>query len=291
MIIVDLKQLKYYITIVEEGSISAAGKKLYMSQPPLSKQMQALEEELDTKLFKRGAKKIMLTESGKILYERAKTLLNLNYSIKEEIEELKEGNRGMIRLGVVSSAASLFINEYLAFFFKAYPNIRFEITEKNTYDLLSSLAKGELEAAIVRSPFETNLKTIPIKNERLVAFGDKKYFKDDYVTTLEEIVSNPYAIYTRWSKVIEPYFLKLQLPFKPNLIHSDARTGVSFALAKMGIAILPLSIIEEKNLRMVREIKNLDIQSEIVFLYNEKGYQSEALSLFVNYLENKKALL
>ena len=73
----DLKQLRYFVTVVESGSISAAARKLYMTQPPLSAQMQALEQELGCPLLERGARRVELTDAGRRLYERAKTLLEL----------------------------------------------------------------------------------------------------------------------------------------------------------------------------------------------------------------------
>lgn len=71
----DLKQLRYFTTVAEEGTISAAAKKLFMSQPPLSTQMKLLEQELGCSLFERGQKHIRLTETGRLLYDRAQTLL------------------------------------------------------------------------------------------------------------------------------------------------------------------------------------------------------------------------
>ena len=67
----DLKQLRYFTTVAEEGTISAAAKKLFMSQPPLSTQMKLLEQELGCSLFERGQKHIRLTETGRLLYDRA----------------------------------------------------------------------------------------------------------------------------------------------------------------------------------------------------------------------------
>ena len=73
----DLKQLKYFVTVAEEGTISAAAKKLFMSQPPLSTQMKLLEQELGCPLFERGQKHIRLTDTGKLLYDRAQNILKM----------------------------------------------------------------------------------------------------------------------------------------------------------------------------------------------------------------------
>ncbi len=81
----DFKQLEYFKAIVEEGTISAAARRLHMSQPPLSYQMKMLEEELQVQLFLRGTKRITLTEAGKVLYERAGSLLTMTDITKREV--------------------------------------------------------------------------------------------------------------------------------------------------------------------------------------------------------------
>ena len=73
----ELKQIYYFKTVADEGTISAAARKLNMSQPPLSSQMHLLEQELGSILFERGSRKIQLTEAGLLFYEMAKTMLEL----------------------------------------------------------------------------------------------------------------------------------------------------------------------------------------------------------------------
>ena len=85
----DLKQLRYFTTVAEEGTISAAAKKLFMSQPPLSTQMKLLEQELGCSLFERGQKHFRLTETGRLLYDRAQTLLRMEASMRQD-----DTNRG-----------------------------------------------------------------------------------------------------------------------------------------------------------------------------------------------------
>ena len=99
----DLKQLKYFVTVAEEGTISAAAKKLFMSQPPLSIQMKLLEQELGCPLFERGQKHIRLTDTGKLLYDRAQNILKMEASMRQDIEACSRTEKDTIRLGVVSS--------------------------------------------------------------------------------------------------------------------------------------------------------------------------------------------
>ncbi|MDD6032428.1 MAG: LysR family transcriptional regulator, partial [Oscillospiraceae bacterium] len=94
----DLKQLSYFVTVVQEGSISAAARRLYLSQPPLSAQMKALEEEFGCVLFERGARKIQLTQAGRLLYDRATALLEMSEMTRREMLDYQRGSEGTLRL-------------------------------------------------------------------------------------------------------------------------------------------------------------------------------------------------
>ena len=81
----DLKTLSYFVAVAEELNITKAAEKLHMSQPPLSSQIKALERELNTVLFIRGRRSLQLTDSGRLLYRRAKELLSLADKASSEI--------------------------------------------------------------------------------------------------------------------------------------------------------------------------------------------------------------
>ena len=149
----DLKRLYYFITVVNEGNISHAAKKLHMSQPPLSTQMHLLEKELSCVLFERGSRQIHLTEAGKLLYERALTMLELSNQTKKELLDYQNGTSGSLRLGVISSVSCTLLNQWIKNFHHQHPEIHFELFEANTYQLLEQLKANIIEIAIVRTPF------------------------------------------------------------------------------------------------------------------------------------------
>ena len=85
----DIKQLRYFLTIAEEGQITAAARRLHIAQPPLSQQLKLLEIELGVKLVERGPRHIHLTDAGKILRTRAEQILELSNSTINEIDDFK----------------------------------------------------------------------------------------------------------------------------------------------------------------------------------------------------------
>ncbi len=86
----DIKQLKYFYTIAEEGQITSAAKKLNIAQPPLSYQLKNLENELGVKLVERGSRNIKLTDAGLMLYNRAKQILDLTETTIDELKDFKK---------------------------------------------------------------------------------------------------------------------------------------------------------------------------------------------------------
>ena len=112
----DLKQLRYFVAIAEEGTISAAAKKLHISQPPLSHQLMQLETELGVQLITRGARRSSLTDAGRILYKRARQLISLADAAEREIVDFGNGLQGTLHLGTVSSSGAALLGRRLAAF-------------------------------------------------------------------------------------------------------------------------------------------------------------------------------
>ena len=135
----ELKQLSYFVAVVEEGSFSAAARKLFMSQPPITTQVKALEEELGCTLLVRGTRAVRPTEEGRLLYDRARLMLEMRRSVTEEIEARSISGGGTLRLGVVSSVASSLLPGWLSGFHALNPKVRLELYEDNTYELLEKL--------------------------------------------------------------------------------------------------------------------------------------------------------
>ena len=101
----DLRTLQYFVIVAEELNITRAAEKLHMSQPPLSAQIKNLEAELETELFIRGKRRLSLTESGKLLYRRAKGILSMAERTRAELISLSRGMSGIISIGLVEGMA------------------------------------------------------------------------------------------------------------------------------------------------------------------------------------------
>ena len=109
--------LQYYynfVTIVEEGSLTAASRNLHIAQPALSNQIKAMEQKYGTRLFFRGARRLELTDAGMILYQQAKRMCEIEQAAKNEIASGFSGQKGTLRFGVTPSLAGGKITDVLS---------------------------------------------------------------------------------------------------------------------------------------------------------------------------------
>lgn len=149
----DIRQLRYFIAIVEEKSISAAARRLHISQPPLSQQMKAMEEELGTILLERSGKSMVVTDAGKTLYSYALQMDQLMQEAKMEVNEVGNGVNGRLTIGVNTFSVTD-LPEILHQFQKQYPKVTYKIQQNESAHLCQLVRNRAIELAFIRLPLE-----------------------------------------------------------------------------------------------------------------------------------------
>ena len=145
----ELKQLEYIVKIAEEGSITKAAEKLFISQSGLNQQLLKLESDLGQQLFHRGKNDFRLTEAGEIYVDYARRILSLKQEAYNKLNDLANNQTGRLRLGLTPERGiKMLMNVYPAFY-RQYPNITIEPQEINIHQQLSMIAKGYLDLAFV----------------------------------------------------------------------------------------------------------------------------------------------
>ena len=243
---VDIRQLLYFTTIAEEGSISAAAKKLHLSQPPLSYQMKLLEEELHLPLIERSARGIALTEAGRVLYKRAQGILELSELTRKEMLAMASGFTGTLHIGTVSSSGASLLGWRIPAFHQKHPQIGFAIHEGNTFELMEMLESGLIELAIVRTPFHNDqLNCLYLSPEPMIAAGAASFFPAGMPSgqpiSLELLGHAPVILYRRFEKILLSLCEQKGIPPQVFCIADDARTTLMWAEAGLGVAVVPQS--------------------------------------------------
>jgi DNA-binding transcriptional LysR family regulator len=145
----ELRQLKHFVAVGEAGSITAAAKSLRLTQPALSRQIKALEEELDTALLERGAHSITLTPAGEALLVEARKLLRASETMIEKVKSTAAGEP--LRVGYAPSLAGEFLSVAIERFTQFHPRVRVSLCDWSSAEMRSGLAAGKLDL-IVAAP-------------------------------------------------------------------------------------------------------------------------------------------
>lgn len=144
-------QLQYLIEVANCGSFSAASEHCFVTQPSLSMQVKALEEELGVVLLDRSKKPVIPTEAGAVVIAQAQETLKAYNTIRESVAELKGETAGKLRLGVIPTIAPYLLHKFIPEFVKRYPRVELEIREMVTADIVESLRRDRIDTALVAS--------------------------------------------------------------------------------------------------------------------------------------------
>ncbi|NKZ03913.1 LysR family transcriptional regulator [Actinomadura latina] len=166
----QLQQLAYFVAVAEVRHFTQAAEILRVAQPSLSKQIRALESELNVSLFRRARGNITLTPAGEALLPLAKRILADVDTARLEVQELAGLKRGRVRLGATPSLCAGLLADVLRRFHDTYPGIQLIVEEGGSRDLVRELTRGSLDLALVILPLQGDppLDTTPILREYLV---------------------------------------------------------------------------------------------------------------------------
>lgn len=287
----DIKQLNYFVAIVEEGNISAAAKKLMISQPPLSHRLKMLEQELGIKLMERGSRRVELTEAGKALYKRAKTILEITNTATKELNDISKGLLGTLSLGTISSSGATLLSKRMTRFHQMYPNVSFDIHESNTYSLIELVKSGIIELAVVRTPFSTKeIAYILLEKEPMAAVGRKQFFDEilgPYIT-MNELSKKPLIYYRRFENILIPMFQRYGLEPQFFCRNEDARTSLMWAAAGLGVAIIPKTTIDAMRFTDLeyKIIQEEELYTQIGVIWKENSYLSSIAQCFLKVFQS-----
>ena len=171
----DYRQLRYFIAVAEELSFSQAARRLNISQPPLSIQIKAIENEVGTALFSRNHRKVELTPAGEVLLENARRAVQQLEHTTEAVRRAGRGEAGTIRLAFASSVP---MREAFAQMLRAfrgrYGDVQIELQHLGTGSQFSALANDQIDFGILRPPIalqkNRNIKLMPLWRDRLRLF-------------------------------------------------------------------------------------------------------------------------
>jgi DNA-binding transcriptional LysR family regulator len=168
----ELRHLRYFVAVAEEGHVTRAAERLGIQQPPLSQQIQALERELETQLFRRKPRGVELTPAGQALLDEARAILARADEAVAAVKRTARGEAGRIGIGFTSSASfHPFLPRAIRAFREAHPLVALVLEESGTTELVEALRARSIDVAFVRSPVgeSDDLFVRPLLEEAMVA--------------------------------------------------------------------------------------------------------------------------
>lgn len=151
----NIRQLRSFVAVCRQGTISGASDAVHITQPALSRQIQELESEFGCTLFSRGKRRVTLTEAGYAFLRRAEEILALESRLHEEVSQAAGASGGLVRIGCVESSASRVLATMAARWQKRFPGLQLEVYGADGDDIRRELDQDRIDFGVVLTPVET----------------------------------------------------------------------------------------------------------------------------------------
>lgn len=248
----ELRHLRYFRIVAEEGHITRAAERLSMQQPPLSLQIKALETELGVQLFRRLPRGVALTDAGAQFYEDVCGVLDQVDQAAARAQRVARGEAGNLALGFTSSviantATKMAIKAYRA----RFPDVALQLVEDGSSQLVKAILENKLDVAFLRSevPEGAPIRSIRLLDEPIVLACPEgsPLAAGETAATLEEIAAQPLVLYRRtagpvlYDRIIA-WFERSGLA--PQIIQDAPRvdTALNLVAAGLGNSLVPQSL-------------------------------------------------
>ncbi|MCW5834377.1 MAG: LysR family transcriptional regulator [Labilithrix sp.] len=244
----ELRHLRYFVAVAEELHFGRAAEKMKIAQPPLSRQIQALEGELEVALFDRSRRKVELTVAGATLLEHARRVFEAVELAKRETGRAGRGERGRIAIGYPSSLAYSGLPELLRTFRARFPDVEVALSELGPQAQIDALRAGRLDVGFVRAPLEEpGLASLLVRREPLVvALPAEHPAAVRARIPLSVLAEEPFVSFPRSrAPALFDQLMRLchDAGFTPRIVQEAPQLDlVSLVSAGFGVAIVPSSV-------------------------------------------------
>ena len=243
----ELRQLRYFVAIVDHGSLSRAARVLHIAQPALTQQIRQLEEELETQLLHRSAQGVLATDAGKTFYEHAQAILKQVGDAKSAVAQSTSKPAGTVALGIPQSVSGALALPLLVAVRATYPEISLQLTEELSGNLIEQLRSGRINLAVLFDDGQlTAFSTIPLVEEEMmfVTRADSRFAVPDGAVALADAIKVPlilpglqHGVRPRIESIIRTAGLSID-----NIIDINSVAILRSAiLADLGATILPVA--------------------------------------------------
>jgi DNA-binding transcriptional LysR family regulator len=289
----NLNQLEGFLETVREGSFTRAAEKLFLTQPALSLQIKALEEELGESLFERQGKQLRLTDAGRVLQQRAEQILDLVQQTRRDVSAHKELRQGRLSIGTNDTNCLYLLPSVLRSFHERFPGIELSLTDRKSSEVVKLVAEGTVDFGIATLPLlDPRIETYPLcwrediaicSYQHPLAVRDRVSVEDlaQYTLLLLETGSSS-------RRVLEQMLAEQGIIPAMTMDLGSIEVIKRFAEINLGVAIVPgFAVADEVKQKRLRAFR-LDwlAPRTIGIVQRRNGYLSPAAKIFLRLLKN-----
>jgi len=300
----ELRELRTFCAVIEQGGFSKAGSIVHLSQPTISLQIKSLEEELKVRLIDRLDRKILLTPAGQILYQYAQEMLKCTERIKEELRETTSGQKlyGKLTIGTGVTIGENIMPTLLSSFKKKYSNVELALRILDTSEIIKQMLEYQLDMGIVGA--EVNHKDLILEkftSDRLVLIVPPTHpWVSKKVITLSELSKEPMFIREEGSGTrmsIQNEFKKMGIHESDiNILMELGSTGAikQAVMNKGGVAIVNHHAVQSElkaGLLCEVSIKDFVHKKQFYLVLHRRKTKSRVLEIFLQFLKETKRTL
>ncbi len=247
----ELRHLRYFVVVAEELHFTRASQRLGIGQPPLSQQIQQLEQEIGSPLFRRLPRGVALTEAGLAFFFDAKAILAQVDRATRNVQRIARGDQGAITIGMINSAPfNPLIQRVLREYREQYPQVQMSLTETSTPELAKSVLSGTLDAAFVRPLISDDMGLVaePLFDEDVViALPSGHPLSSRRTLQVADLARETFVLFTRvvGSGLYDEIISACQRAgFSPRIEQqaSQVTSIVNLVAAGLGVSMVPESM-------------------------------------------------
>jgi DNA-binding transcriptional LysR family regulator len=290
----ELRHLLYFKTVAAELHFGNAAAKLFISQPPLSRQIKELEDELGVLLFTRNNKRVNLTDAGKYFRDEVDAIFARLEESKGMVKQIHKSESGELKIGYISSVYQSHLADVLIAMRDVFPFVKTNLFEMPTLTQIKALEEGNLDIGILRAPVHsTQLKVQTLFFDPFMVVTP--LVKNKFNTRQELAGYLRQAPFIFFSKDFAPHYNdKLidicgRMGFTPGIVHeaNNVHSILQLIEAGLGVSILPCSLRQQYGYLKLSftELENIPVNTEVVLAYKQAN-KNAALKWFIeNYGE------
>ncbi len=238
------------MAVARERNFTRAAKGLRIAQPPLSRQIQQLEEDLGVVLIERGSRPVRLTDAGRLLYEQAMQVLERVEEIRAMTRRIHEAEQPRFSIGFVASTLYGYLPEVIRRYRAARPAVELVLIELTTLEQIAALKEGRIDVGFGRIPFDdAAIERTLLRNEKLSAALPRTHALAARTgrLRLDELAGDPLVVYPkapRPSYADQVLALFRERGLKPPVVHEvrELQTALGLVAAEAGVCLVPASV-------------------------------------------------